>query len=93
VWNKEQDFDFFCNMEMVELSLVDNASDREELKSLITNHLRHTGSPLAQRLLGDWENVAGQFIMVMPIEYKKFLIDQKAAALKARIEEVGLLNE
>ncbi|GHT16069.1 glutamate synthase [Bacteroidia bacterium] len=93
VWNKDDNFDFFCNMEMVELSLVDDASDLKELKSLIAKHLQYTGSPLAQRLLDDWQNVMGQFIMVTPIEYKKILIDQKAEALKARIEQVGLLNE
>jgi glutamate synthase (NADPH/NADH) large chain len=88
VWNKNDDFDFFCNMEMVELSLVTDDHDRKELKELLEKHCRYTASPLAKRLLDNWQNVVTQFIMVTPIEYKKILLDQKAEALRKKIEEV-----
>lgn len=88
VWNPNDDFDFFCNMEMVELSLVTDDHDRKELKELLEQHHKYTASPLAKRLLDDWQNVVNQFIMVTPIEYKKILLDQKADALRKKIEEV-----
>ncbi|MDR0710750.1 MAG: glutamate synthase large subunit [Prevotellaceae bacterium] len=88
VWNKEQNFDFFCNMEMVELSLVDETSDRNELKALLKKHLHHTESPLAKRMLDSWSETVEQFIKVTPIEYKKILHDRKSEALKAKIESV-----
>ncbi len=88
VWDVSQTFDFFCNMEMVELSLVDDTADRKELKDLLRKHVQYTGSPLAQRLLDTWSESVEQFIKVTPIEYKKILHDRKSAALKAKIENV-----
>ena len=88
VWNKEQNFDFFCNMEMVELSLVDETSDRNELKDLLKKHLHYTASPLAKRMLDSWSEMVEQFIKVTPIEYKKILHDRKSEALKAKIASV-----
>lgn len=88
VWNKQQDFDFFCNMEMVELSLVDTAADRNELKAFLTQHRHYTSSPLAKNLLDNWDEVIGQFIKVIPIEYKKMLHDRESEALKVKISNV-----
>ena len=38
VWNKEGDFDYYCNMEMVELSLIEDSTTRKELHELIRKH-------------------------------------------------------
>lgn len=53
VWNKDGNFDYFCNMEMVELSLIEEASYRKELHELIRQHYLYTGSKLARILLDD----------------------------------------
>ncbi len=47
VWNPNGDFDYFCNMEMVELSLIEDMADNRELYRLIGNHYKHTHSQLA----------------------------------------------
>jgi glutamate synthase (NADPH/NADH) large chain len=73
VWDPNKHFDFFCNMEMVELTLLDNAADRSELHHYIEAHYKYTNSHLAAQMLRDWPNYAKQFIKVMPIEYKKIL--------------------
>ncbi len=44
VWNKDGNFDYFCNMEMVELSLNEETSYRKELHELIRQHYLYTGS-------------------------------------------------
>ena len=89
VWDRDGNFDFFCNMEMVELTLAgEEAADIHELHSLITAHLRHTGSPLAQRILDNWSIYADQFIKVMPIEYKKVLHDERIEQLNSKIARV-----
>ncbi|MDE6358946.1 MAG: hypothetical protein K2L29_05035, partial [Duncaniella sp.] len=85
VWDPSGNFDYFCNMEMVELSLIDDRADNRELHRLISAHYKHTRSPLAGRMLDDWDTYVGQFIKVIPIEYKKVLHDEKAAALARRI--------
>ncbi|MGE4568486.1 MAG: glutamate synthase large subunit [Bacteroidales bacterium] len=81
-------FDYFCNMEMVELSLVDDRQDRQELQRLLTEHRDLTGSRKAAALLADWERSVQHFIQVIPIEYKKVLQDEKLEAIRRRIEKV-----
>ncbi len=44
VFNESGNFDYYCNMGMVELSLVEDLSDSEELKELITRHFNYTGA-------------------------------------------------
>ncbi len=90
VWNPDGNFDYFCNMEMVELSLIEDAGDNRELKRLISAHLKYTQSPLARRLLDDWGNAVRQFIKVIPFEYNKVLLEEKMAALRHKIEGAGL---
>lgn len=77
VWNEAGDFDFYCNMEQVELTLVDSQADETELLRLIHQHVRYTNSPLAKRLLGDWANARRQFIKVIPVEYKQILLREE----------------
>lgn len=73
VWNEAGDFDFYCNMQSVELTLVDTPEDEADLKRLLTLHLHYTGSPLARRILSGWDTMRQQFIKVMPTEYKAIL--------------------
>ena len=73
VWNKDGNFDYFCNMEMVELSLIEEAGYRKELHELIRQHYLYTGSKLARTMLDDWNHYVDQFIQIVPIEYKKAL--------------------
>ena len=88
VWNKKGDFDYFCNMEMVELSLLEHKSSVKEVKELLRKHYEHTGSPLAKDMLEHWEQYADQFIQVTPIEYKSVLAEEQMAKLKEKIEAV-----
>lgn len=88
VWNPDGNFDYFCNMEMVELSLIDDMSDNRELYRLIGNHYKHTHSPLAGKMLDNWQEYVGQFIKVVPFEYKKVLHDEKMEKLQRKIAEV-----
>lgn len=88
VWNPNGDFDYFCNMEMVELSLIDDMADNRELYRLIGNHFKHTHSPLAGMMLDNWQHYVGQFIKVIPFEYKKVLEEEKMAKLQEKIQQL-----
>ena len=88
VWNKNGNFDYYCNMEMVELSLLEDAASRKELHELIRKHYHYTGSRLAGDMLDNWEKYAEQFITVVPIEYKKVLQEEQMRILQRKIEEV-----
>ena len=88
VWNRDGNFDYFCNMEMVELSLIEETSYRKELHELIRQHYLYTGSKLARTMLDDWPRYADQFIQVVPIEYKKVLQEEQMQKLQQKIAEM-----
>lgn len=88
VYNPDGDFDYYCNMEMVELSLIEDISDIRELNDLISNHYKHTSSPLAKRLLDNWINEVNSFIKVTPIEYKRVLQEEKIRAINEKISKL-----
>ena len=60
------------NMEMIEL---ENPSGKDLilLEKLLRNHVVNTNSPMAKQILATWELSKGEFIKVMPTEYKKAL--------------------
>ncbi|MBR3022431.1 MAG: glutamate synthase large subunit [Bacteroidaceae bacterium] len=88
VYDPGHTFDYYCNMDMVELGLVEDAASRKELLELVRRHYLHTGSPLAGQLLDDWSRHVEDFIQVVPIEYKRVLEEEKMQALQRKIAEV-----
>ena len=76
VLDDEGDFDRHCNMDMVELELVEDVSDRRELKGILEDHLRYTGSSKAAELLSDWDSSCKRFVKVIPVGYKMLLKDE-----------------
>lgn len=85
VWNPLGNFDFYCNMEMVELSLVEDTRSRKELHELIRKHYHYTGSPLAGQMLDHWDRYVEEFIEVVPIEYKKVLQEEQMKKWQQKI--------
>ena len=88
VYDPDHTFDYFCNMDMVELSLVEDSVSRKELLELIRQHYLHTGSALAGRMLDDWHRCIEDFIQVVPIEYKRVLEEEKMARLHEKIADI-----
>ena len=88
VYDPDHTFDYFCNMDMVELSLVEDSVSRKELLELIRQHYLHTGSALAGRMLDDWHRYIEDFIQVVPIEYKRVLEEEKMARLHEKIADI-----
>jgi glutamate synthase (NADPH/NADH) large chain len=90
VFNEAGNFDYYCNMGMVELSLVEDMSDMNELRGLITRHAEYTGSRKARRILDEFEKYLPQFIKVIPYDYKKVLEEEKLEELKKKIAGVEM---
>lgn len=90
VLNENGDFDYYCNMGMVELSLVEDVNDMMELTSMITLHHHFTGSKKARMILDDPEKYMQMFIKVTPYDYKKVLQEQKLEELKKKIAGVEM---
>lgn len=88
VWDKKHTFDYFCNMDMVEINLVEDSVSRKELHELIRQHYLYTGSKLARMMLDDWSRYVEDFIQVIPIEYKRVLQEEQMARLREKITDI-----
>jgi glutamate synthase domain-containing protein 2/glutamate synthase domain-containing protein 1/glutamate synthase domain-containing protein 3 len=73
VLDEHQLFDTLCNLDMVELESIWQEEDARVLHDLISRHHKWTGSQQAQRILDNWHEMAGKFVKVMPIDYRKAL--------------------
>ena len=90
VLDRKHDFDYYCNMDMVEISLVEDGLDRKELHELIRQHYLYTGSHLARTILDDWNRYVDDFIKVIPIEYKHVLQEERLRALQEKVQNIQL---
>ena len=88
VWDKHHTFDYFCNMDMVEINLVEDSVGRKELHELIRQHYLYTGSKLARAMLDDWNRYVEDFIQVVPIEYKRVLQEEQVRKLQQKIADM-----
>ena len=91
VYDPQQDFDLRCNLDMVDLERVVEPEDVAELRALLAEHHRLTGSARAKQLLDDWDKSRALFVKVFPIEYRRalgLLAEVEKGMRKTREEEV-----
>ena len=62
-----------CNRSGVDLHPVDDSGDVQMLYGLIVRHIEETGSPRAQWILENWNQMLPRFIKVYPHEFKRVL--------------------
>ncbi len=67
-----------CNPEMVNQIEPLDEGDCIEVRALVTEHLERTGSPVAQRVLGEWDELRPKFAKVFPADYKRVLAERAA---------------
>ena len=79
VWDPEKAFPSRCNGEMVALEGVIDSEDVTELRTLMENHHRYTDSTVAKSLLDNWDDQLGNFVKVMPTDYKRVLEERRQA--------------
>ncbi|MGZ8463345.1 MAG: GltB/FmdC/FwdC-like GXGXG domain-containing protein, partial [Candidatus Deferrimicrobiaceae bacterium] len=73
IYDESELFDTRCNLDMVDVETVWTAEDEKQLKVLIENHYRFTGSTQAKTILDNWESRLPLFVKVMPVDYRKVL--------------------
>ncbi len=88
VLDEDGDFDFYCNMEMIELTLIEDSMDSKEVQGLIANHYKYTNSKRAKHILDNWSSYVDKFKKIVPIEYKKVLQEEKMEAINKKIAQV-----
>lgn len=97
VYDEDGKFAERCNTSMVSLEKVVSTaeqageavnwhrglSDEAQLKKLLEDHNRWTGSKRARELLDHWKDARGKFVKVFPNEYKRTLAERKSSAAEA----------
>jgi glutamate synthase domain-containing protein 2/glutamate synthase domain-containing protein 1/glutamate synthase domain-containing protein 3 len=63
-----------CNTELVGFDEI-SPDEALDLRSWIEEHLERTGSPVAERLLAEWDRHLARFVKVMPHDYKRALLE------------------
>ena len=83
VYDPKNNFKKNCNMSTFDLEKLVINEDKEELKTLIVNHHRYTKSDVAKKILSNWDKELSNFKKVMPIDFKRVLMETKNQKLKA----------
>jgi glutamate synthase (ferredoxin) len=101
VYDEDGQFATRCNTSMVSMDKVvsaaeqhlhdksgwhGNETDEDQLKRLLQDHNRWTGSKRARELLDNWSEARLKFVKVFPNEYKRALIERKDKQLQAATE-------
>ncbi len=73
VYDETELFDTRCNLDMVDVETVWDPKDEKDLRAMIENHFRFTGSERARMILENWESRLPLFVKVMPMEYRRVL--------------------
>ena len=78
VLDEDKTFSTRCNLGMVALESLES-SDHDVIKSLLEKHQRYTGSKIAAEILANWETASAKFVKVMPVDFKRVLLQQQEA--------------
>ena len=73
VYDADKVFPALCNTQMVDLEKITSDEDEALLLELLKNHVRYTQSTVAQDIVENWKHCRGDFVKVMPKDYKKVL--------------------
>ncbi len=87
VLDEDGTFERRCNMELVGFDEV-SADDARELREMVAEHAQRTGSPVAERVLANWNEVLPRFVKVMPHDYKRALSELAGEAARAAPQPV-----
>src|SRR5262249_22151304 len=63
-------FPDLVNKEMVELEDLSDAADQDTVLTMIRKHVQYTDSARGRWVLDNWPKLIGQFVKVMPTDYK-----------------------
>ena len=85
VYDEDGQFDLNCNVDTVDLEMIDAGSpDEAELQTILKEHVAFTDSPKAKRLLDDWKNARPKFVKVSTAEYRQALQRLSEADVQAK---------
>ena len=90
VLDMNQDFHSKINMEMVEVSGIEDPAEIAFVRGMIEDHHHYTGSELAARILLEFNRALPRFVKVLPVDYKRVMAEEAAKAEAAKKSEYPL---
>jgi glutamate synthase domain-containing protein 2/glutamate synthase domain-containing protein 1/glutamate synthase domain-containing protein 3 len=76
IYDKDKNLSQRINKGSVDLDKIETDADEAEVKTMIEDYVKYTGSKEATELLNNWESTKADFIKVMPVDYKRVLKEQ-----------------
>src|SRR5688500_12005093 len=89
VFDPEHSLERLCNKEMVDLETMED-EDKAEVKALVEQHFKYTGSDPAEWVIENWPVASDLFVKVMPKDYKLVLSKQKVRHQSTVNDEIGI---
>jgi glutamate synthase (NADPH/NADH) large chain len=80
------------NPELVDLLPVDDEHE-PMVRELVTKHWEQTGSPVARRLLDEWQTMRDEFTAVVPRDYQRAVRVIRAAREAGREVDESVMAE
>ncbi|KAJ5156486.1 hypothetical protein N7492_009289 [Penicillium capsulatum] len=90
ILDMNQDFHSKVNLEMVEVSGLEDPTEIAFVRGLVEDHHHYTGSEMAARILLDFTRALPHFVKVLPIDYKRVMEEEAAKAEAAKKAEFTL---
>jgi glutamate synthase domain-containing protein 2/glutamate synthase domain-containing protein 1/glutamate synthase domain-containing protein 3 len=78
IYDKDNNLSQRINPQSVDLDKIETQDDEMEVKEMIENYVKYTASKEAKEILDDWQNAKTRFIKVMPVDYKRVLLEKAA---------------
>jgi glutamate synthase (NADPH/NADH) large chain len=91
VYDPDRDFAERVNFEMVDLEPLDE-EDSRWLADVVVRHGQETGSDVARRLAADWGKALGDFVKVMPRDYRRVLEATRRAVDEGRSVDEAVMT-
>ena len=88
VFDPEERFITNVNLELVEVNQIEDAADKDELKSLIEAHTKLTESVVGQKILDNWDDQVKLFKKVIPTMFR-LAMERRAVADHGASEPAG----
>ena len=77
VIDEDADFAQRCNLQMVDLEALEDATEEKIVHYLIERHAQFTGSTRARTILEGWNSYREKMVKIMPLDYRRVLAERQ----------------
>ncbi|MGI9464047.1 MAG: hypothetical protein ACR2OM_08905, partial [Aestuariivirgaceae bacterium] len=75
---------------LVDITADMTRHDADRIWEMLGRHLDHTGSDRARRIIDNWDKYLPRFVKVMPVEYRRALLELERAQSESDGLQIGM---